>query len=29
MKPEHLAWGNEIWKRLDAATTAVLAVNPH
>jgi tyrosine decarboxylase / aspartate 1-decarboxylase len=24
MKPEHLAWGNEIWRRLDAATTAVL-----
>jgi hypothetical protein len=29
MKPEHLAWGDEIWKRLDAATTAVLDVNPH
>jgi tyrosine decarboxylase/aspartate 1-decarboxylase len=23
MKPEHLAWGNEIWLRLDAAATAV------
>jgi tyrosine decarboxylase/aspartate 1-decarboxylase len=33
MKPEHLAWGDEIWRRLDAATTAVLqaaeaGVNP-
>jgi tyrosine decarboxylase / aspartate 1-decarboxylase len=27
MKPEHLAWLDEIWRRLDAATTAVLAVN--
>ena len=27
MKPEHLAWGEEIWRRLDAATTAVLKVN--
>jgi hypothetical protein len=24
MKPEHLAWGDEIWRRLDAATTQVL-----
>jgi glutamate/tyrosine decarboxylase-like PLP-dependent enzyme len=28
MKPEHLAWGHEIWVRLDAATTVVLGVNP-
>jgi tyrosine decarboxylase/aspartate 1-decarboxylase len=28
MKPEHLAWGNEIWSRLDAATAVALAVNP-
>jgi tyrosine decarboxylase/aspartate 1-decarboxylase len=33
MKPEHLAWGDEIWRRLDAATAAVIqngspAVNP-
>jgi tyrosine decarboxylase/aspartate 1-decarboxylase len=27
MKPEHLAWGDEIWRRLDAATSAVLGVN--
>jgi len=27
MKPEHLAWGNEIWRRLEAATVAVLKVN--
>ena len=27
MKPEHLAWGDEIWRRLDAATSAVLSVN--
>jgi hypothetical protein len=27
MKPEHLAWGEEIWRRLDAATTAVMNVN--
>jgi tyrosine decarboxylase / aspartate 1-decarboxylase len=26
MKPEHLAWGNEIWRRLDAATAAVLTM---
>jgi tyrosine decarboxylase / aspartate 1-decarboxylase len=26
MKPEHLAWGDEIWRRLDAATTAVLEI---
>ena len=26
MKPEHLAWMDEIWSRLDAATTAVLTV---
>jgi len=25
MKPEHLAWGDRIWTRLDAATTAVLS----
>jgi glutamate/tyrosine decarboxylase-like PLP-dependent enzyme len=25
MKPEHLAWGEEMWRRLDAATSAVLA----
>jgi tyrosine decarboxylase/aspartate 1-decarboxylase len=25
MKPEHLAWGDEIWRRLDAASTAVLS----
>jgi len=29
MKPEHLQWEDEIWRRLDAATTAVLAVNTH
>jgi glutamate/tyrosine decarboxylase-like PLP-dependent enzyme len=28
MKPEHLAWGNEIYSRLDAATAAVFSVNP-
>ena len=27
MKPEHLAWSDEIWRRLDAATSAVLGVN--
>jgi tyrosine decarboxylase / aspartate 1-decarboxylase len=27
MKPEHLAWGDEIWRRLDAATAAVVDVN--
>jgi len=27
MKPEHLAWGNEIWTRLAAATTSVIDVN--
>jgi tyrosine decarboxylase/aspartate 1-decarboxylase len=28
MKPEHLAWGEEIWRRLDAATPALPGVNP-
>jgi hypothetical protein len=28
MKPEHLAWGEEIWTRLDAAAARVCAVNP-
>ncbi len=27
MKPEHSAWSDEIWRRLDAATSAVLGVN--
>ena len=27
MKPEHLAWGEEIWRRLDAATTDAIDVN--
>ncbi|MDP9038806.1 MAG: aminotransferase class I/II-fold pyridoxal phosphate-dependent enzyme [Acidobacteriota bacterium] len=29
MKPEHLAWGMEIWARLDAAATAALHFPPH
>jgi glutamate/tyrosine decarboxylase-like PLP-dependent enzyme len=28
MKPEHLAWGSEIWARLDAATAFLFDVNP-
>ena len=28
MKPEHLAWGGEIWKRLEAAAAAATGVNP-
>ena len=27
MKPEHLTWSDEIWRRLEAATSAVLGVN--
>jgi tyrosine decarboxylase / aspartate 1-decarboxylase len=27
MKPDHLAWQPELWRRLDAATAAVLAAN--
>jgi glutamate/tyrosine decarboxylase-like PLP-dependent enzyme len=33
MKPEHLAWGEEIWRRLDLSTSVMLPansdVNPH
>jgi glutamate/tyrosine decarboxylase-like PLP-dependent enzyme len=29
MKPEHLAWADAIWGRLDSAAAAVLSVNSH